>query len=145
MKSSRCASNRRCRPASTVGDEYPGQLGPRAVKHGDVSDPVHEGAARAARERAEQLVPSLAVTARSLDLDELVIVEGARSLRGDRVRQSRAPQAHDGLQGMVETAQVTPLALRELGGGGVFGSGCGVRLLHRRIVGGWNLDGCAAN
>src|SRR5205823_2099968 len=122
-KSSRCASNKRCAPkvgggGSAVGDDHPGRLGPRPVEHGDVADAVHERAAGAARELGEELIARRAITSRSLHLDELVIAEGARGLRGDRFRQSRAAEAHHGLQGVGETAQVPSLTLGELGRGG---------------------------
>src|SRR5207253_122423 len=119
----------------------------------DEADAVHERAAGAPRELGEELIARRAITSRSLYLDELVIAEGARGLRGDRFRQSRAAEAHHGLQGVGETAQVPALTLGELVLGGACcgrsarrgAAGCGTRLLHRPIVGGWNLPLSGAN
>jgi len=81
---------------------------------------------------SERLIPRCAVTAGSLHLDELVVVRGALGLACDRRRESGAAKTDHGLQGVRQSAQMSALALGELGSARSAGR---VRaLFHGRIV-----------
>ena len=95
-----------------------GSLGARPVKHGDIADALHEGAAAALRQAAHQCIARGAVPAGGLHLDELVIVERARRFAHDRLGETGIAQAHDRVQGVGEPAQVSFLALAEFRSGG---------------------------
>lgn len=80
----------------------------------------------------EHLIPRCAVTAGSLHLDEFVVAQGALGLACDRRRDSGTAETDHRAQGMRQSAQMSALALGELGSGR---SADGVRgLFHRRIV-----------
>lgn len=82
------------------------------VKDGNVPDAMHECATRAFRECGEQGVPGIAVTAGPLNLDELMVEQGAGRLFGDRIGEALFAEADDRVQWMRQTAQMAALFLR---------------------------------
>ncbi len=115
--------DRRGAPRLGFGDEDARQSRTRTVEHRDVADTLDHGAAGGARQRREQCIAHRAVPARRPDLDELVIVQGARGLGGDCGRHTRAAEPYQRLQGVRQAAQMTQLRPRELGSGGAAAAG----------------------
>ena len=72
---------------------------------------MHHSAPSSLREVAESRIARLAIAARRLDLDELVIVECSMRLFGDGVGKSGAAQTDDRLQDVGKAAQVAELLL----------------------------------
>ena len=93
---------------------------------------MHEGAARVPRECREERVTGRVVPTWNLHLDELVILERARSLSKHRRRESRIAETDYRLQRVGEPAEVLALAFGELR---ACRSAADVRgVLHRGIV-----------
>ena len=74
-------------------------------------DAVDEGAPGAGCKLGQQYITGLAVGARSADLDELVIMQGAGGFLGDRVGETLATDLDDGFEGVCTAAQKAALVL----------------------------------